>query len=65
MADEIFEKRRQFVMAVARRILDLPDDASAEELKTALKILGVDADAAIEKTRRFIAGYTTSKKAHD
>jgi hypothetical protein len=58
MADKFSEKRRHFVMALARRVLDLPNDAPIEDLKSALSVFGVDADRAIERTNTFIKQYT-------
>jgi len=58
MADTGSEKRRLFVMALARRILDLPDDAPAEELKGTLEVFGIDADRAIQRTNAFLKQYT-------
>jgi len=51
------EKRRRFVMTVANRILDLPDDAPIEDLKASLEAFGIDPDAAVETTKRFIRDY--------
>jgi hypothetical protein len=58
MADNFSEKRRLFVMALARRFLDFPDNAPTEDLKSALTVFGVDADRAVERTNAFIKHYT-------
>lgn len=58
MADNVSEKRRLFVMALARRILDLPDDAGLEDMKSTLSVFGIDADRAIQRTNAFIKQYT-------
>jgi len=58
MADNVSERRRLFVMSLARRVLDFPGDAPTEDLKSALNVFGVDADRAIERTNAFIKRYT-------
>ena len=57
MSTQNQSKRQQLALAVTRRMLDVPDDASIEELKTGLELIGIDVDAAVQRTTQFVKSY--------
>lgn len=51
------EKRRQLVLRTTKRLLDVPDDASSDDLKTVLEFVGIDVDGAVDRVTQFIKDY--------
>lgn len=51
------EKRRQLVFNTTKRLLDVPDDASIDDLKIALESVGIDVDGTVDRVTQFIKDY--------
>jgi hypothetical protein len=57
MSQETQERRRRFVGAAVKRILDVPEKAPLDETKTALGALGIDVDGTVARVKNLIMEY--------